>query len=224
LSATQRAAGREFNQPACFESPMNLLAFTVTLFLVLDPFGNAPVFHLVLSRVPEEKRRAVLARELLIALGILLGFLAVGRHVLSFLGLSPHTLSISGGIVLFLIALGMVFPTRSVLLGDKDDDDPLIVPLAVPLMAGPSSIALLLLTASKQPDKLPAIALAVVAAWWVSAVILWFSPVILRLVGTKGSRAIERLMGLLLILVAVQMFLDGVSVYQQAASGTPAAR
>jgi multiple antibiotic resistance protein len=197
---------------------VNLLALAVTLFLVLDPFGNAAIFHAVLSKIPEENRRKVLLRELLFALCILLGFLFLGKHLLGFLGLRPATLSISGGILLFLIALGMVFPTRS-MLGDAGDEEPFIVPLAVPLMAGPSSIALILLTASKYPAAIGSIALAVSGAWLVSAVILLLSPVVLKLLGTKGTRALERLMGLLLILVAVQMFLDGVSTYS--ASSAP---
>lgn len=191
---------------------MDLLAFTVTLFLVLDPFGNTAIFHSVLSKVPEARRRKVLVRELLAALAILLAFLFLGKHLLGFLGLRPHTLSISGGIILFLIALGMVFPARSV-LGESEDGEPFIVPLAVPMMAGPSSIALLLLTASEHPHDRGAVALAVVAAWFVSAVILYAAPTLMRLLGTKGTRALERLMGLLLVLVAVQMFLDGMSVY-----------
>jgi multiple antibiotic resistance protein len=197
---------------------MDLLALAVTLFLVLDPFGNAAIFHAVLAKIPEERRRRVLARELLFALVILLGFLFVGKYLLAFLGVRPATLSISGGILLFLIALGMVFPTRSV-LGESADEEPFIVPLAVPLMAGPSSIALILLTASKYPLEISSIAIAVTAAWLASAVILYFSPALLRLLGTKGTRALERLMGLLLILVAVQMFLDGVSTYS--ASSAP---
>ena len=197
---------------------MNLLALTVTLFLVLDPFGNAAIFHAVLSKVPEERRRRVLVRELLFALGTLLAFLFLGKHLLGFLGVRQATLSISGGILLFLIALGMVFPTRSV-LGETDDEEPFIVPLAVPLMAGPSSLALILLTASKYPAEIGSIALAVTGAWLLSAVILLLSPMILKLLGSKGTRALERLMGLLLILVAVQMFLDGVSDYS--ASSAP---
>ena len=197
---------------------MNLLALAVTLFLVLDPFGNAAIFHAVLSKIPEERRRKVLVRELLFALCILLGFLFVGKHLLGFLGVRPATLSISGGILLFLIALGMVFPTHS-MLGEAGDEEPFIVPLAVPMMAGPSSIAIILLTASKYPAGIGSIALAVSAAWLVSAVILLLSPMVLKLLGTKGTRALERLMGLLLILVAVQMFLDGVSTYS--ASSAP---
>ena len=197
---------------------MNLLALAVTLFLVLDPFGTAAIFHAVLAKIPEERRRKVLVRELLFALFILLGFLFLGKHLLGFLGLRPPTLSISGGILLFLIALGMVFPTRSV-LGETGDDEPFIVPLAVPLMAGPSSIAIILLTASKYPAQIGSIALAVGGAWLLSAIILLLSPLVLKLLGTKGTRALERLMGLLLIMVAVQMFLDGVSSYS--ASSAP---
>lgn len=197
---------------------MNLLALAVTLFLVLDPFGNAAIFHAVLSKVPENRRRPVLIRELLFALLILLGFLFAGKHLLGFLGVRPATLSISGGILLFLIALGMVFPTRSV-LGEAGDEEPFIVPLAVPMMAGPSSIALILLTASKYPAAIGSIAVAVTGAWLASSVILLLSPALLRLMGSKGTRALERLMGLLLILVAVQMFLDGVSNYS--ASSAP---
>jgi multiple antibiotic resistance protein len=195
-----------------WNSGVNLLAISVTLFLVLDPFGNAAVFHGVLAKIPENRRRMVLVRELLIALGILLGFLFLGKHLLGFLGLRPATLSISGGILLFLIALGMVFPSHSV-LGETGDEEPFIVPLAVPLMAGPSTIALILLTASKFPDATAWIALAVGAAWLASSIILLLSPAMLRFLGTKGTRALERLMGLLLILVAVQMFLDGVTSY-----------
>ena len=191
---------------------MNLLSLAVTLFLVLDPFGNAAIFHSVLSKIPEERRSKILLRELLIALFILLGFLFAGKYLLAFLGVRPATLSISGGILLFLIALGMVFPTRS-MMGETGDEEPFIVPLAVPLIAGPSSIALILLTATKYPREIPMIAVAVGAAWLVSAVILYFSPHLLRYLGTKGTRALERLMGLLLILVAVQMFLDGVATY-----------
>jgi len=185
---------------------------------VLDPFGNAAIFHSVLSKIPEERRRKVLLRELLFALAILLGFLFLGKHMLAFLGVRPATLSISGGILLFLIALGMVFPTRS-MLGETGDEEPFIVPLAVPLMAGPSSIALVLLTSSKYPEAIGSIALAITAAWLVSSAILLLSPALLRLLGTKGTRALERLMGLLLILVAVQMFLDGVTTYS--ASSAP---
>lgn len=190
---------------------MDLLAFAVTLFLVIDPIGNAPVFHAVISRVPEERRSHVLARELAIGLTLLLLFLLCGKPLLGFLHLEPHTLGISGGIILFLIALGMVFPSRN-LLGDGDEE-PFIVPLAVPLIAGPSATTLLLLTITRYPGRLGELMLATLVVSILSAIILWFSPAILKLLGPKGSRAIERLMGMILILISVQMFMDGIRSY-----------
>ncbi|MFD0893501.1 YhgN family NAAT transporter [Luteolibacter ambystomatis] len=194
---------------------MNLAATALTLFLVFDPFGNMVIFHTILAKVAPEKRRRVMIRELIFALIVLLGFLLAGSTILSVLGVRPATLSISGGILLFLIALGMVFPAKS-MLTDATTDEPFIVPLAVPLIAGPSSIALLLLLANKYPDQRTQSALALGIAWGAAALILLISPLILKLLGNKGTAALERLMGLLLILIAVQMFLDGLAAYTHA--------
>lgn len=190
---------------------MNIASTALTLFLVLDPFGNMVTFHTQLSRVPEARRTRVLIRELLIAFVILMFFLFAGSSILSTLGIRPSTLSISGGILLFLIALGMVFPAKSILHDPGSTEEPFIVPLAVPMMVGPSAIALLLLLATKYPGAMLQSALAVSGAWAASAVILLVSPWLLKRLGNKGTQAMERLMGLLLILIAVQMFLDGVS-------------
>lgn len=191
---------------------MNIASTALTLFLVLDPFGNMVTFHTQLSRVAEDRRTKVLVRELLIAFAVLMFFLFAGSSILSTLGIRPSTLSVSGGILLFLIALGMVFPAKSILLDPAgSNEEPFIVPLAVPMMVGPSAIALLLLLATKQPHAKLESALAVTVAWAVSAVILLVSPWLLRKIGGKGSQAMERLMGLLLTLIAVQMFLDGLT-------------
>ena len=112
---------------------MNIASTSLTLFLVLDPFGNMVMFHTLLARVPAERRGRVLLRELLIALAILVFFLFAGSVILTTLGIRPSTLSISGGILLFLIALGMVFPAKSLLL-DADTAEPFIVPIAVPMI------------------------------------------------------------------------------------------
>jgi multiple antibiotic resistance protein len=187
---------------------MNIASTALTLFLVLDPFGNMVMFHTLLARVPPERRTRVLIRELVIAFVILLFFLFAGSLILSTLGIRPPTLSISGGILLFLIALGMVFPAKSI-LQDADTAEPFIVPLAVPMLVGPSAIALLLLLTSKYPGAQVSSALAVLIAWSGSAAVLLVAPWFLRLLGSKGTQAMERLMGLMLILIAVQMFLDG---------------
>jgi multiple antibiotic resistance protein len=191
---------------------MELLQTALTLFLVFDPFGNAPVFHTVLTRVPEDTRRKVLIRELLIAYGLLLIVLLGGEQLMGLLGLETPALGIAGGILLFLIALGMVFPAKSV-IHEEGDDEPFIVPLAVPLIAGPSAIAILLLVSSNHPGfHLPSL-LALTIAWGVSSTMLLLSPKIMKLLGAKGTRAAERLMGLVLIMVSVQMFLDGVKAW-----------
>lgn len=193
-----------------------ILTTAVTLFIVLDPFGNLAVFHTVLSTCPEDKRGRILIRELLIALFTLMLFLFCGQPLLQFLQLDQSTLRISGGIILFLVSLGMVFPAKSVLGGGgQEDEEPFIVPLAIPLVAGPSALILLLLLSRQHSDRIGEIALATFSAWLISAVILLASPFFMRFLGKKGTRALERLMGMLLVIISVQMFMDGLAEYQQ---------
>lgn len=191
---------------------MHIASVALTLFLVLDPFGNLLVIHNMLAKVPPERRHRVLFRELVIALAILLFFLFAGSFTLSLLGVRQDALSISGGILLFLIALGMVFPEKSI-LHEQGSEEPFIVPIAVPLIAGPSAIALLLLISSRHPEQQLESTLAVLLAWTGSTLVLMASPWLIRLFGKRGTQALERLMGLLLILVAVQMFIDGLHLH-----------
>ncbi len=191
---------------------MDFLSAAITLFLIMDPLGNIPVFHSVLEHVPAGKKTPVMARELVFAFLVLLAFLFAGETILGVLGLKRPTLGIAGGLILFLIALRMVFPSQG-LAGAEDSKDPFIVPLAVPLIAGPSAIAALLLLASRDPDRIWVWAGALSAAWAVSAAILLLSDYLLRLIGPRGVRAAVKLMGMLLIMIAVQMFLDGVKEY-----------
>ena len=124
---------------------MDIFAAATLLFLVMDPLGNIPLFLSVLKQVPEERRRLVLRRELLIAYVVLLMFLLLGPYILTFLQVSQEAIRIGGGIVLFLIAIKMVFPKEGGLLGKTPDGEPFIVPLAIPLIAGPSSLAMIML-------------------------------------------------------------------------------
>jgi len=202
---------------------MTLFSAAATLLLILDPFGNIVMFNAILSKVPEERRRRVLIREVLIAFGILMTFLLVGAPLLNFLGLEQSSLSLAGGILLFLIAIGMVFPNKAVQLGVPGDDEPFIVPLATPMIAGPSGIAFLLLLASKEPDRLGEWMIALVVASAISAGILIMGERVARMLGTRGMRAAERLMGMLLILIAVQMMTDGISLYWLALQAEQAA-
>lgn len=193
------------------ESLYDVVSASVTLFFIMDPFGNMPIFHAILKDFSPEKRRRIITRELIFALIILLLFLYAGTRILGFFGLEQPALSIGGGILLFLIALKMVFPSPTTF--EEEDTEPFIVPLAMPLIAGPSAIAMIVLLASSQPNKMLEWSLSLLFAWLLSTVILVASPTIIRFLGRRGSKALERLMGLLLILISIQLLLDGLQEY-----------
>lgn len=190
-----------------------ILTSTLTLFFIMDPLGNVPVFLSVLKDYPPERRRKILARELVFALAIMVFFLVIGRSFLGWLGVSQETIGISGGIVLFIIALKMIFPPVGENPYSTSGEEPFIVPLAIPLIAGPSTIAAILLLDQKHPDQTASVFIAVAAAWGLTALILGFSPVLLKVLRKRGLVALERLMGMVLITVAVEMFLSGIKTY-----------
>jgi len=195
---------------------VEMVAVAVTLFLVMDPLGNIPAFAAALKQVPAARRQRVLVRELLIALVVLIGCLLVGRPLLAWLHLKPEAISIAGGIVLFLIALRMIFPSEGAALTDGIDGEPFIVPLAIPLLAGPSALSTLLLLAQSQPTRLGAWLTALLLAWAASAAILLLSPFLEKLLKRRGLLALERVMGMLLVMLAVQLFLDGLAQHAAA--------
>jgi multiple antibiotic resistance protein len=187
-----------------------IASLALTLFLIMDPLGNVPVFNAVLSRLEPRRRTRVVARELIIAFFILLAFLFAGEALLTFLGLTPPSLNIAGGVLLFIISLRMIFPGRRDHGEDALDEDPFIVPLAVPLIAGPSTIAVLLLLSSSQPGRIAEWVVALFLAWLGTTLLLLGSSRLMRLIGVRGSRAMERLMGMILVIFATQMLLDGI--------------
>jgi multiple antibiotic resistance protein len=191
---------------------MKVFSAVMTLLLVMDPLGNVPIFLSVLKDVRPERRRRVLIREVLFAYMILLLFFFLGRYLLQLLSLQQETISISGGIVLFLIALRMIFPLERHVLAAAPEGEPFVVPLAIPLVAGPSALAALLLLRSG-PDTTTELLLAITIAWAVTAVILLSSNVLYKLLKDRGLIALERLMGMLLVMLAVQMFMNGVAKF-----------
>lgn len=192
---------------------MDYASAAVLLLFIMDPFGNIPVFDSLLHDVDKKRRFRVILRELLFAYVILCAFLFGGSAILDFLGLKQPSLSIAGGIVLFLIAIGMVFPGAGIRAKIAGDEEPFLVPLAVPLVAGPSAIAALLLLVSQDPTQILSWWAALSTAWAVTATILTASPLLFALIGRRGARALERLVGMLLIMMAVQMLLDGIRAY-----------
>jgi multiple antibiotic resistance protein len=191
---------------------MTLLSATTLLILVMDPLGNVPLFLAAMNAVPLRRRRRVLLRELLVALTVLLAFLLAGPALLKALHISQPALGISGGVVLFLIALKMVFGGAENGRG-APQEEPFIVPLAIPFVAGPSAMATVLLLVSQHPHRRLEWLAALLIAWAASAAVLMAGSLLNRLLGRRGLLALERLMGMILIALAINMALEGVAQF-----------
>lgn len=189
---------------------MTLLSAFILLFLVMDPFGNAPVFMCVLRDVPAERKRKVILRELLIALLVLAVCLWVGPTLLRAMQISEPSLRIAGGVILFIIALKMIFSPPDNMVTGSPDGEPLIVPLAIPLLAGPSAIATVLLLRGQEPQRWPEWGAALLLAWLLTSAILLLSPNLERILKKRGMAALQHLMGLILTAIAVEMFIKAI--------------
>lgn len=183
---------------------MTFLSATILLLLITDPLGNIPLFASVLRGVAPARRTRVIVREVLIAFGLLLAFMFVGQGFLRVMGLSELSLQVAGAVVLFIIALRMVFPPPR-RTDDLPEGEPLIVPLAIPALAGPSAMATVLLMVSQAPDRRLEWIAALTVTMLVCAVVLVLADRIQRLAGERFVLAFERLMGLILVAVAVEM-------------------
>ena len=189
---------------------MTVYSAIFLLFLIMDPIGNVPLFLSTLKNVPIERRRKIIIRELFIALLVLLFFMFIGKYILQLLQIAQSSLGIAGGIMLFIIAIKMIFPGRGNLFHHSDSMEPLVVPLAVPLIAGPSAIAAVILMMAQEPSRWLEWMVALVVAWLIAGIILVSSEALGRRLGVRALLAIERLMGILLMLVSVDLILDGI--------------
>ncbi|WP_440221742.1 MarC family protein [Dokdonella sp. MW10] len=195
---------------------MSTLSAGILLFLIMDPLGNIPFFLALLKNVAPERRLIVVVRELVIALVVLFAFLFGGKYLLAALQLKQESVSIAGGIVLFLIGIRMIFPPKDGIFGGDEGGEPFIVPLAIPAVAGPSTMAAVMLLANSNPGRTADWSLALFAAWLATSVILVGSIFLYRWLRHSVLVATERLMGMLLVALSVQMFLDGVVAYVRA--------
>ena len=185
---------------------------TILLLLITDPVGNIPVFANALKHVAPERRARVILREILIAFFLLLTFMFVGEGFLRVMNLSELSLQIGGGVILFLIARRMVFPPPA---AEEAEilTEPLIVPLAIPAIAGPSALATVLLLVSQQPERRLDWIAALCVTMVISAVVLVSAERIQRVIGPRLVTAVERLMGLVLVSVAIEMMLRGAKTF-----------
>lgn len=190
-----------------------IITLAFSFFLLLDPLGNVPLYIAILKNVAPERRKKIIMREMLISLMIILLFAVVGEGILNLLNISPASLSISGGLLLFIIALQMIFSSdgQSFKVGELKKE-PFIVPLAVPLVAGPSILAAVMIFAKKEESEVVLFS-AIIIAWLISFIILLLSDELKRILKENAISAMERLMGLILSLIAVQMFLEGLELF-----------
>jgi len=189
---------------------MSILSASLLLFFVIDPIGNVPLFIGALKSVERQRHKRIIIRELSIGFIILLIFLLFGRYILVLLQISENALSVAGGIVLFMISIKMVFSGSEKIFEGNLESEPFIVPLAVPLIAGPSAMAMVMLLVAREPTRILEWVLALLFAWIISGLILFFSDYLSKLLGKRALTAMERLMGMVLTTVAVQMLITGI--------------
>lgn len=200
----------------------DFISTTILLFIILDPIALALILPSLMKCVPEERRRKAVVREMFFALGLLLLFFFLGNEIVGLLGLEQSTLNISGAIVLFLIALGMVFPSLAALTTSspspasrEPETEPFIVPIAIPMIVGPSSISFVMIQGARFVGNADCLSFvgSICTAWVLGLCILLLSPYIIKKLGRRGSVALERVIGILLILISVQMFINGIDEY-----------
>ena len=186
---------------------MTFTTLVVAIFFIMNPIGDVPTFISVLAPFPAKKQRRIIIREILVGLGVLILFALWGEKVLHFMNISTTTVMISGGIILFMIAIHMIFPTPSP--EDEKKEAPFIVPLAIPIIAGPGVMSALIIYSHQMQDKVELL-LALLVAWALSSCVYMSASIIKKVLGNKGSNALEKLGGIILTMISVQMLSDGI--------------
>jgi multiple antibiotic resistance protein len=189
---------------------VTVLAAILLLVIIMDPIGNVPVFLSILKNIPMERRKIIIIRELIIAFLILIFFMFIGRFLLQLLQIEQSSLGIAGGIILFIIAIRMIFPGTKPMFSHDEESEPLVVPLAIPMIAGPSAIAAVILLMAQEPSRWTEWTIVVFVASLISGIILVSSEALGRNLGNRALTAIERLMGIFLIMISVDFILDGI--------------
>ncbi len=190
----------------------SILSTALLLFFLMDPLGNIPVLLSVLKGIPPKRQRFIIIRDLLIALVILIIFLFAGERILNFLHLQKESVTIAGGIILLIIGLRLIFPNQDGVMGKQPGGEPFIVPIAIPMIAGPSVLAMLMLLTQNSDDPIQNWLFALLLAWGTVAIILLCAPFFYKILRERGLHAIERLMGMILVMMAVQMLINGIKI------------
>ena len=194
------------------ENTFPIFSTAVLLFFILDPLGSVPLLLSILKNIDKKKHSKIIIREMLIGLIILLIFLFFGEQFLSLFHLQTESITIAGGIIFFVMALKMIFPSADGgdLFATTKGDEPLVVPIAMPMIAGPAALATLLVLAKTNSEHTTELFTSLLLAWGLAAIIMLFSTQLYKILKNKGLKALERLMGMLLLILSVQMFIDGI--------------
>jgi multiple antibiotic resistance protein len=191
---------------------MSLFSIAIVLFLIMDPFGNISSFLSLTQNLDSKKQHRIILREMLIALGAMIFFNYLGEFIFDVLDLTETAVRISSGVILFLIAIKILFTSADSPRANLPKGEPFISPIAIPLIAGPGLLATIMLFAHLEPYQ-SVMLLAILFAWAASSVILYFANPIKNLLGPNGLMAVERLVGMVLVLIAVQRFLEGIMLF-----------
>jgi multiple antibiotic resistance protein len=191
---------------------MSLISIAVVLFLIMDPLGNISSFLSLTKDLEPKKQNTVILREMLVALAAMIFFNYLGEVIFDVLELSETTVRISSGIILFLIAIKILFTAPDSLRANLPKGEPVVFPVAIPLIAGPGLLATIMLYAHMEPYQSIMI-VAILLAWAASVVILYFAKPIKQYLGTNGLMAAERLVGMVLVLISIQRFLEGILLF-----------
>lgn len=191
---------------------MSFFSLTLILLLIMDPLGNVASYHYMVEHIPPKRQRWVAFREMLIALIAMLFFFFLGETIFQQLHLSNASLNLSAGIILFLVAIKILFLSPTSLRANLQKEEPFIIPLAIPLIAGPALLATIMLLSREDNEVL---LLAIFLAWAIASLILSFAGKIKKILGNNGLLACERLIGMVLIILAVQRFLTGIQLFRE---------
>ncbi len=191
---------------------MTLLSISLVLILIMDPIGNLSCFLSMVQKIDPKKQRWIIGREMLIALAFMLGFNYLGEIIFDFLDISETAVRLTSGVILFLVAIKVLFPAPDSLRANLPQGEPFIFPLAIPLVAGPALLATIMLYAHLELTQSVMLE-AIFIAWLFSVLIFFFACPIKKVLGENGLMACERLIGMVLVLIAVQRLLEGVLLF-----------
>lgn len=197
---------------------MTLLSLTLILFLIMDPIGSISPYLKMVKGLPPSRQRYVVVREMLIALLVMFFFNFLGEGIFDMLEISETAVRLSSGVILFLFAVKILFPTRVSPRANLSEEEPFIIPLAIPLIAGPSLLATIMLFAHIVPSQAVMLA-AICLAWLIALIVLAFAPQLQRLLGNNGLMACERMMAMVLVLLAIQRFMEGIKQFMEIYGG-----